>query len=185
MKNKLIQLEIKKLFQEYNYLNTDDSYKKEVIDTYQKDFLELINKARGGSKPTPEKEEESKKVEKPKEKPLENVNDEVKSKVKKVYREIVKKTHPDKTDSEELIEIYVEATKAQEAFNLFELYNIASNLNISLELDENDLSTLKELVENKKKKLNQLESSFIWLWVHAKDETQKQMVIQLFIDKHG
>jgi hypothetical protein len=190
LEKKLEKLAIKKLLQEYNFLMTDDSYKKEVVETYKSTFLDLINKKRKelniepkNEQPTPEENEKQK--QKFPEILIENVDDNVKAKIKKIYRDIVKKTHPDITDSKELVETYMRATEAQEKYNLFELYKICSELQIEIELDKEDIKLLEELIENKKKELKSLEASFIWLWVHSTTEEQKQKVIELFIEKHG
>jgi hypothetical protein len=191
LENKLEKLAIKKLLQEYNFLMTDDSYKKEVVETYKSTFLELISKKRKELNIEPKteqlhpEEEEQKQKQKFPEILIENVDDNVKAKIKKIYRDIVKKTHPDITDSKELVDIYMRATEAQEKYNLFELYKICSELQIEVELDKEDIKLLEELIENKKKELKSLESSFIWLWVHSTTEEQKQKVIELFIEKHG
>ena len=188
MDKKLEKLAIKKLLQEYNFLMTDDSYKKEVVETYKNSFLELISKRRKelnielkDETPTPENKEKQKYPEIL----IENVDNNVKQKIKKIYRDIVKKTHPDITNSKELIDTYMRATEAQEKYNLFELYKICSELEIEVELEKEDISLLEVLIENKKKELKSIEASFVWLWVHSTTEEQKQKVIELFIEKHG
>ena len=130
--SKLKNLKVQKLIQEYTFLLTDDEYKKEVVNTYQKDFLSIIN---GMIKPEePKKEEEksddSKKegddtTEQPKKQPKigdDLVNETTKSKIKKIYRDIVKLTHPDKVNSNDLIKLYIEAKDAYEDNDLFVLY---------------------------------------------------------------
>ena len=188
MDKKLEKLAIKKLLQEYNFLMTDDSYKKEVVETYKNTFLELISKKRKELNIEPKDEEtipENEEKQKFPEILVENVDENVKVKIKKIYRDIVKKTHPDITDSKELIDTYMRATEAQEKYNLFELYKICSELAIEVELDSEDIKLLEELIENKKKELKSIEASFIWLWVHSTTDEQKQKVVELFIERHG
>ena len=43
MGNKLKELEIKKLIQEYNFLLTDDEYKKEIIQENRPVFMEKVD----------------------------------------------------------------------------------------------------------------------------------------------
>ena len=43
MSDKLKELEIKKLFKEYDFLLVEDDYKKELIDTNKGEFLKKIN----------------------------------------------------------------------------------------------------------------------------------------------
>ena len=192
--SKLKNLKVQKLIQEYTFLLTDDEYKKEVVNTYQKDFLSIIN---GMIKPEePKKEEEksddSKKegddtTEQPKKQPKigdDLVNETTKSKIKKIYRDIVKLTHPDKVNSNDLIKLYIEAKDAYEDNDLFVLYFICGKLNIPLDLDEEDTEILNKLIEVKRKELKSIETSFLWQWVHAKDDVEKEKLVTTFVEKH-
>ncbi len=192
--SKLKNLKVQKLIQEYTFLLTDDEYKKEVVSTYQKDFLSIIN---GMIKPEePKKEEEksddSKKegddtTEQPKKQPKigdDLVNETTKSKIKKIYRDIVKLTHPDKVNSNDLIKLYIEAKDAYEDNDLFVLYFICGKLNIPLELDEEDTEILNKLIEVKRKELKSIETSFLWQWVHAKNDDEKERMVTTFVEKH-
>ena len=119
MNKKLEQLELQKLFQEYNYLVLDDQYKKELISEVQPEFLTRVSELRKDSpqQTPPSSPKEKEKVDLP-------ITPELKNKVKKIYREIAKITHPDKTNSEEYEDVYIRATKAAEEYNLFELYDL-------------------------------------------------------------
>jgi hypothetical protein len=184
MTDKLKELEIKKLIQEYNFLISDDSFKQELIGTNKQNFLEIISKKRVEINPDYKNESENTPQEKKKEDVLNTVDEDVKNKVKKIYREIVKKTHPDITNSEDMIELYMRATEAQDNYNLFELYLISSTLNIPIVLDENDFNVLNELINNKKRNLKSIEASFIWLWIHSKTDEEKDSIVKLFIEKN-
>jgi hypothetical protein len=46
MSDKLKELEIKKLFKEYDFLLVEDDYKKELIDVNKGEFLKKINEKR-------------------------------------------------------------------------------------------------------------------------------------------
>lgn len=195
MGDKLKNLKIQKLIQEYTFLLTDDEYKKEVVNTYQKDFLSIINgmlipeEPKKDSEKKEENTDENKKDEGelPKKQPKINnelINDVTKNKIKKTYREIVKLTHPDKVNSNDLIKVYIEAKGAYEDNDLFTLYFICSKLNIVLDLDEEDTEVLNKLIELKKKELKLIENSFLWMWVHAKNDTEKEKLVTTFVDKH-
>ena len=43
MDNKLNDLKIEKIIQEYTFLKTDEEYKKELINSNQSEFLNIIN----------------------------------------------------------------------------------------------------------------------------------------------
>ena len=115
MGDKLKTLEIKKLIQEYNFLLLDDEFKKEVISENRPEFLEKTQKLRSDlgiiNDPDPQPEKKEEEVNLPKKPKIEpdSVDKSVKDKVKKLYREIVKKTHPDKVDSEDLINLYIKS----------------------------------------------------------------------------
>lgn len=191
MGDKLKTLEIKKLIQEYNFLLLDDEFKKEVISENRPEFLEKTQKLRSDlgiindpdSQPE-KKEEEVNLPKKPKIEP-DSVDKSVKDKVKKLYREIVKKTHPDKVDSEDLINLYMSATIAADQYNLMELFIICDQLSINFEIDFEDKGTLIALIEMKKKELKDIEASFIWIYYMAKTEEEKNKLVELFVKKHG
>ncbi len=100
--------------------------------------------------------------------------------MKNIYREIVKVTHPDKTDSEELNEIYVEAKKAKEKNDLLELYFICGKLKIDIKLDEIDIKALNKIIDNKKKVLEQFEKSWIWAWANADSDEERNALVKKF-----
>lgn len=192
MNDKLKKLEIKKLLQEYNFLLLDDEYKKEVISDNRPGFLEKVQKLKTelGINQIPEiKEDKNEEVKEdlPKKPKLDpnTISKVTKDKIKKFYREIVKKTHPDKTNSEELINLYMKATIAADDYNLFELFIICIELNIDIDIDLEDKDTLTVLIEMKKNELKSIESSFIWLYHTSKTEEEKNKLVELFVKKHG
>ena len=152
MDDKIKKLEIKRLFQEYVLLNTDNEYKQEIISEYKTVFLEKVGELKKEMFPQivlPENEQESKeetineteKTSEEKSEPKEedkkqeelpkknkidesSINESTRVKVKRMYREIVKITHPDRNDTDKYLETHLKATMAAEEFNLFELYII-------------------------------------------------------------
>jgi pyruvate/2-oxoglutarate dehydrogenase complex dihydrolipoamide acyltransferase (E2) component len=190
MNERLQHLEIQRLLQEYNFLLLDDEYKQEVISSNKSEFLKKVNDLNGKSIT----ESDSQSVDESNTSPQENkkqkidpstVDPKIREKVKKLYREIAKLTHPDKVDSNELVELYTKATVAAEEFDLFVLYSICAQLNISHSIDKEDKSVLKEHISNKKKKLDGIEKSFIWLYAHSETEEEKEKLVKLFIDQHS
>lgn len=189
MNDKLKKLEIKKLFQEYNFLLIDDEYKQEIITNIKPEFLEKTQKLRIelNIQPEPIQEENHNDINLPKKPKVDpsTINETTKNKIKKLYREIVKKTHPDRTESEELINFYRLATEASDNYNLFELFIICNKLEIEIDLDFEDKDTLSILIEMKKEELKSIESSFIWLYANSKTEEDKNNLVELFVKKHG
>lgn len=204
MNDSVRKLELKKLIQEYNFLLTDEEYKNEVINENKEGFLKEIHEKKielGLIENEPYKpeakekleEEDSEKNEEKKDEETkasdEESDNEIKKKsklkkVKKVYREIVKKTHPDKTNSDEYIELYNKATEFYNKNELIELYFIAVELNIDVELEEEDINNISETIRNKRRELHNLEMSYLWLWYNAKTKEQKDKVVALFVNKN-
>jgi len=179
MSKKLKKLEIQKILQEYSFLRIDDEYKKTLKEEHISDFLKQAGIHNGED----DKESEPKPVEfKKEEKAIEDkeISKYSKLKIKGIFREIVKLTHPDKTDSEELNEIYVEAKKAKKKNDLLELYFICGKLNIDIDLDELDIKSLNKIIEKKKESLIQFEKSWIWAWANAKSDEERETLVKKF-----
>ena len=189
MDEKLVDLQINKLIQEYSFLKSDEELKKELINTKQKEFLDLVNGKLNELNPQDSNHEPKTKQE-PKSKKIEpkidisGMSENTKVRIKKIYRNIVKVTHPDRIDSEELKELYMEATEAYEAYNIFELCFISKKLNIKVKLSLEETKTLNELINSKKDEIKKIESSFIWLWLIAPSENEKNELVDRFIEKH-
>jgi hypothetical protein len=113
MDEKLEQLQINKLIQEFSFLKSDEELKKELIEHHQNIFLDLVNEELSNLSPDQIKDPDNT-IKEPKSVKVESkidmstVSENTKVKIKKIYREIVKKTHPDKVNSEELNELYIQ-----------------------------------------------------------------------------
>lgn len=188
MNDKLKQLELQKLIQEYNYLLIDDEYKQELISEGKTSFLEKVHEFMSQLKmsPPPPMPDTPEQKEKGKNKIDPNTIDEhVRIKVKKLYRDIVKLTHPDKAKTDEHNDLYIAATIAMESYDIFELYNICSKLEISYTVDELDKPIIEMKVKTKKEELANIERSYVWLWYHASTEEEKLLYIRNFVENHG
>jgi hypothetical protein len=189
MDEKLVDLQINKLIQEYSFLKSDEELKKELINTKQKDFLDSVNSKLDELNPQDSNHEPKTKQE-PKSKKIEpkidisGISENTKIRIKKIYRNIVKVTHPDRVDSDELKELYMEATEAYEAYNIFELCFISKKLNIKVKLSLEETKTLNDLIDSKKDEIKKIESSFIWLWLITPNENDKNELVDRFIEKH-
>lgn len=141
MSDKLKQLEIKKLLTEYDYLIIDEEMKQEIIDEYKPGFMEDLGKKTGEEEkeePQTEEEPQTQPEKKEIEKLIkdEDLSEDTKKRMKKMFREIMKKTHPDKVNSEDLVEIYIKSKEAYETNNILELSYNASKLKFDIDLDE-------------------------------------------------
>jgi len=185
MKEKLKKLEIKKIFKEYSLLLADDEYKKEMVNEHRSEFLTQIEtkKKELGIKPEEPKVENVESSGKTTETII-DIDENTKKKLKKIYKEIVKKTHPDKIDSEKYLEMYITSKKAFEENNIIDLYSICIDLEINFEYDDTDIQSMLNIIDSKKSKLKNLESSYLWLWVHSPNDIEKEKIVNLFIQTH-
>lgn len=183
MNQKLQHLEVKKLLQEYSFLLIDEQYKQEVIAANKQEFLTRVREANGTTEQEPESVTESK----PKRARVDpdTVDKSTKDKVKRLYREIAKRTHPDRCVDATLHELYMEATEAAEDFDLFALYELCSRLDITHSIDPEDKDILQQRIMHKKEELKAIEASFIWLYAHAPTEEHRTKLIEQFVNKHG
>ena len=190
MSDRLLELEIQKILQEYKLLLIDEEYKNEMIDINKVEFIKEINKKGGFSidAEEPKKTEEDIEEEDIEEEELDEKTALIKEGMKRLYRQIVKLTHPDKTmhknNKTELGELYIRAKKAMSGIDVYELLTICDKLDIEYNIDINQKVVLEENLEIKKKHLKSLEESFIWLWIKAKDAIEKESIVDLFIQKH-
>jgi hypothetical protein len=175
--NKIKKLQIQKVIQEYNLLITDYELKNNMVEEYREEFLkETFTEDKTDNQNTdntPKKEEVKIKSE--------EISKETKDKIKKIYREIVKQTHPDKVDSEVLNNYYLDATRAYDLNDVLELYIICEKLDIDVEISELELELFDKLIEIKRNEIKRIEDSFIWVWINAKTEEQKQDIVDRFI----
>ena len=192
MSNRLLELEIQKILQEYKLLLLDEEYKNEIISINKAEFINEINKKCGfppeeSKAPEEEKVEESIEEEQEEEE-LDEKTAFIKEGMKRLYRQIVKLTHPDKTihknNKKELNELYIRSKKAMTTMDIYEILTICDRLDIDYNIDINQKSMLQENLDKKKQKLKSLEESFIWLWIKAKDEVEKELIVDLFVQKH-
>ncbi len=76
------------------------------------------------------------------------------------------------------------ATEAHIMNNLFELYLVCMELNIPVEFEEDDFNLLTEIIETKKKELQSIENSFIWLFLNAPNEEEKDKIVDIYISRY-
>ena len=182
MSDKLKQLEIKKLLSEYEYLIVDDEYKQQIISDYSSQFISEINETAG----IKEEKEEDGEIIPPEEKEIikkindEDLTDETKKRMKSMFREIMKKTHPDKVQSEELVDIYIKSKEAYETNDILGLCFYANKLNVIVELSDMEVEILKDMIKKKKEELETIEKSWLWLWYKAGTEQAKDNVVKLY-----
>lgn len=197
--NKLKSLEIRKLLKELDYIESEFEYTNEVISDADTSFMEGINFTL--DKYPELKDKYNEKLDEVIKKSIESKsksndvddNQEVSeeenttkktdksTKIKKLYREIVKLTHPDKVDDEDLNDIYLKSTEYYDDDNTIGIYKICDSLNIEYELEEDDNLKISETINKLKGKISFLESTFTWVWYNAKSDEEKEQIILNFI----
>lgn len=195
--NKVKKLEIKKLFKELEYIESDFEYRSEIISEADYDFIGKVNNFLEGHPELKELYDKKitdtlnnnfiKKVEEIKEIDsdidLESIVevDSKPVKIKKLYRDIVKLTHPDKISKKSLNDIYMEATEHYKLNNSIGLYKICQILDISWDIDDSDSLLISDRINELRSKINFLESTITWKWLKTEDEREKNELMFNFI----
>ena len=211
MNDRLFELEIKKILQEYKLLLIDEEYIEELISLNKKNFLKEISDKNGFPDPPDVDEKESNRndevdddpenneidekesnisdeVDEPENNEIDEKESTIRLSIKKLYRSIVKLTHPDKTmhknNRKELSDLYIRAKKAMASMDVYEILTICDRLGIEYQIDFNQKDILEENLKSKKEKIKSLENSFIWLWIKATNDIDKDKIVDLFIKTH-
>jgi hypothetical protein len=193
--NRLQFLQTKKLFKELEYMESDFEYRNEIISEADSDFISKVNNFLEEHPDLKEIYDEKidnhiqQSILKNTEEVIElfeeevieqEISEEVKlPKVKKLYREIVKLTHPDKVDQKSLNDLYLTATKYYDKNDKIGLYKVCAELDIDYDLDDEDNQIIESKIDDLKRRIEFLESTFTWQWINTDGEKEKlEMMIQ-------
>ncbi len=198
--NKITELKLRKIFKEFEYLQLEYDYRKELISEIDMQFICNVNEfllkfpelkdiyeANTQSKidlildRTKRKEETYIEIEDNKEEIVEDKEES--GKIKGVYRSIVKLTHPDKVNNTELNEIYINATKLYNNKDIYNLYRICNDLNIKFEIEESEIIELEDRITDLKEKVVFTEATYPWQWHNATSEIIKNSLIIDYIKR--
>jgi hypothetical protein len=179
-----------KMVSELGYLEADLEYHQAIMNESQIAFEEAldetakkkgVNLNRGKPKskkgPPPQRSTKKNKKKKPR------------KKTKDLYKKIASAAHPDKLldcsdeERERKKKLFVEASKALEEDMVLTLHRLAKEVGIDPgDLDDEDLEMFKVQIEELKTKISQLESTWIWAWINAEEEQQKDHIIEKFLE---
>jgi hypothetical protein len=195
--NKIHQLEIRKLLKELDYVKSEYEYKNEIVfeadnsfmrslnDFLEKNFVlkEMFDEKVNGkidsfvkSLPKDIKEEVAEIS------LIDKVVDKVVDKnIKKIYRNIVKKTHPDKISDIRLNDLYIAASDMYDSNDIIGIYSICDQLGIPYELSEEELGVLKSQISIIKERVSFMEKTFTWKWYNAEGENEKSQILFEYI----
>jgi hypothetical protein len=180
---KLKNLKLDLLLKELKLLNSEKDYIDEFTAHYSPAFMEELSN-NGYIVQTPTGETNNHNI-KNSQKNVIDVKDEDRKLIKNIFRSIAKTSHPDKTPNQYKNKLYDEAQIAYDENNLLVLYKIAKKLNIEIEISINTITLLEKIVEDKKKQLKSVETSFLWLWANADTQEKKDQLINQFLNKHN
>lgn len=187
------KLEIKKLFKELDFLESDYEYRNEVINAVDGDFIEEVNLMLERNPELKTIYEEKYEVETVSEADdviihideEQQIIDRIESspKIRKLYREIVKITHPDKVKNTNLNDAYIKATGYYDINDYIGVYKINFQLGIEdYELCEENIEIeIKDRINNIKNKIDFLEKTFTYQW-YISGERDKQNILLKFIE---
>jgi len=193
--NKLHKLELRKLLKELDYINSELEYKNELVFEADNSFMVSLHNLL--DKNPVLKEMFDKKVNRRidefvKEKsninldePIDNkelvVRKVVDEKVKKLYRDIVKKTHPDKITDSNLNDIYISASKMYDENDIIGIYSVCDKLGIYYDISIEDSDSLKSQILKTKERISFMESTFTWKWFNTEDELERSKILLEYI----
>lgn len=199
MMDKLKKLEVKRLIKELDFLDSDFEYKNELIFEADNSFIKNVNDFLDEN---PEvKKIFDRKINERLDKIImnkvdnsqleievdleytENVENIIKKddNIKKIYREIVKKTHPDKVDNKKLNDIYIEAGAHYDKNNILKIYSICDELGIEYDVNDNDSELIKNKIEDIRQRIQFIESTTTWKWYYTEDDGLKNEIILNYI----
>lgn len=198
--NRLQYLQTKKLFKELDYMESDFEYRNEIISEADSEFIIQVNNFLEEHPRLKEIYDE--KIDNQIQKSILRNTEEVIElfeeedietetifyeeepklpKVKKLYREIVKLTHPDKVRIKSLNDLYLMATKYYENNDKIGIYKVCTELEINYDLDEEDNQIIQSKIEDLKRRIQFLESTFTWQWINTNSDKEKNEMLFNYI----
>jgi hypothetical protein len=200
--NKLHQLEVRRLLKELDYVKSDFEYKNEIVFEADNSFMrslnifleknivlkELFDKKINRSIDEMIRKKSSEDVIEPVPDSVEEESNEVAiiektidEKLRNIYRNIAKKTHPDKISDVRLNDIYIMASKMYDSNDVMGIYTICDQLGIPYELSIEDSEILKCQISLMKERVGFMESTFTWKWYHTEDEGERSRILVEYI----
>jgi len=196
--NRLQYLQTKKLFKELEYMESDFEYRNEIISEADSEFITQVNNFLEHHPELKEIYDEKidnhiqQSILRNTEEVIELFESEIEEeiipyedpklpKVKKLYREIVKLTHPDKVDKKSLNDLYLSATKYYDNNDKIGIYKICTELDIDYDLDDDDNQIIESKIEDLKRRIEFLESTFTWQWINTNGDKEKTEMLINYI----
>jgi len=185
--SKLHKLNISRLLKELDFLKSDLEYKSLLSREMDIDFMKDVDRILNLN---PELKELYLKEEVISETnitdTLENIQgDKIKilpsDDIKQIYRQIVKLTHPDKIEDNELNTMYLEATKAYESNSISDILSICNKLDIDYDDSKIDYTVIQKEINEIKSSIKFIESTYTWIWSETESDGNRDKLILSFI----
>tara|TARA_B100000927_G_scaffold98960_1_gene80063 strand:+ start:3634 stop:4263 length:630 start_codon:yes stop_codon:yes gene_type:complete len=202
MSDKLKPLEIKKLLNFYESLLIEEEDIQSIIEDNKLEFQSEVKKLMGENESSNELKNdnldinkdikeikgcdniEEKDIKEEINKEDSHVNESTKSPINKtlknIFREIVKKTHPDKTNSEELIDIYIKSKELYDKEDFLGLIYNCKILNIKPDLTLDDVKSINKSLNNKREEIYKLKKTWVYIWATSENKKEKESKIKMF-----
>jgi phenylalanyl-tRNA synthetase alpha subunit len=202
MSDVISKLKIQRTIKEYDFLKSEYDYINQLTSEADKEVMSIVNEYLSNKpalkdiyeskerkiiednlkkiKKNLENEEKEKSEEKEKKESEPSKKKSKKSKT--LYREIVKKTHPDKVkDNEKLKDLYVRATDSYNEDDAASLYAICDELDIEFNVGEEDLLFFEQNIHRIKSEIDFLTKTFSYQYAMSESKKEKDKVILNFI----
>ena len=185
------KLEIKKLFKELDFLESDYEYRNEVINAVDSNFIEEVYSILERNPELKTIYDEKYEVETVSEaddviihSEEQQIIDRIESspKIRKLYREIVKITHPDKVKNTSFNDTYIKATEYYKINDELNIYKICSKLDIDYDIEGVDNKEINKRIDSIKNRINFLENTFTYQWYINEDVNIKNKLLLKFIE---
>lgn len=185
----LIKLNITRLLKELDYLKSDFDYKSEVASQIDSEFMKDVDRILGLNPELKElylkeeikytasiNEQLENIIEEPDIEHIEHTKEE-----KSLYRQIVKLTHPDKIEDENLNSLYLEATKAYNSGSIIDLVNICNQLGLKYSEDLIDPIDIQKEINSIKEHIKFICSTYTWRWNESEEYDKRNELVLEFI----
>jgi hypothetical protein len=192
-----IKLEFNRLIKELDFIDSDLIYKSSLLKLADENFIKDVNQVLE-SHPQLKTILEDKNQERMKflnfvdvsipisqetqDEEEDYITESKPTKLKSLYKEIAKSTHPDKSNQENLKEVYLDAQKAYESNDLLQILSICDRLKINYEISTDEFDLIRSEIDTKKQRIKFLESTYTWKWYHESSNYQKNQIIMNYLE---
>jgi len=106
---------------------------------------------------------------------------------KKLFRKLIDKTHPDKTQNNNHVEDFFKAREAYENNNIAELVALCMKYDIDVPeyLLEAENQSLESTIANLEREIKTKQGTLAYMWYMAENDEQKQRLLDIAMKQYG